>query len=291
MVKPEIIEITSGLCSAAPYWRSSHPSTWNTSKPTSWSSSDSAPKIASFAVSHSVASPPARRSRGGIRAAAPPRRGVVGVGGAFVAPSPSSASHAPLSLKRAWSIAASRRPTSADTRSWKPKRPSTCHGEPGASPASGAIAWTVRSVTAKRSTTITSISTVTESTAVVKRPCAPSSETSAIADDGERATARHATRSATAKLSRGSIFAVSGRNGAAAIRPPSTSAYVTPTRPSSTDITRRSWPRSSDSRNFEPAEKPMKPIASSLMMWPSACRSDASRSPIANGPHATPTRM
>ena len=68
--------------------------------------------------------------------------------------------------------------------------------EAGGEPGVGAMACTTRQVRAKRSTTTTSISTVTDSVAVVKVPCAPSSLTRAIAEDGERATARQAIRRA-----------------------------------------------------------------------------------------------
>ena len=54
------------------------------------------------------------------------------------------------------------------------------------------------SVIVKSTTTTTSIITVTASTSVVKGPFAFSSEMMAMADEGERATARHAMSRAAA---------------------------------------------------------------------------------------------
>ena len=59
---------------------------------------------------------------------------------------------------------------------------------------------------------------------MVKVPCAESSETMAMADAGERATARHAMMSVMEKAVSGVASAVTARKGRSSVTPVSTSA-------------------------------------------------------------------
>ena len=108
-------------------------------------------------------------------------------------------------------------PMSTETISWKKNCSSSLSG---LCPFSAAAPWlmlessvswsTTRSVKVYMSTTTTSISTVTVRTVVVNGPLACISSMMAIADEGERATARHASSSTAASFSAGARWP---RNG------------------------------------------------------------------------------
>lgn len=85
--------------------------------------------------------------------------------------------------------------------------------------------------------------------------------------------------------------AVISSHGEAAYMPANTSTYVTDTRPKSSESTGFSEPESSESKNLEPAEKPMKPMASSVTMRASCAHSGTLRSPTTYGPQRMPPRM
>mmetsp|Transcript_23805 Transcript_23805/g.51335 ORF Transcript_23805/g.51335 Transcript_23805/m.51335 type:complete len:269 (-) Transcript_23805:588-1394(-) len=141
------------------------------------------------------------------------------------------------------------------------------------SPLSGLAtsASTSNCVSAKRRTTTTSMKTVTVSTVVVKGPLACSSSMMAMAEEGERATARHAMSKETAKREGKSRCATKGRK-----YEPSSSvetietAYVTHVTPPRTHSVALRFCFTSLTCNFPPADMPIKPSASWLMNWRSS---------------------
>mmetsp|Transcript_36895 Transcript_36895/g.119074 ORF Transcript_36895/g.119074 Transcript_36895/m.119074 type:complete len:308 (-) Transcript_36895:269-1192(-) len=124
---------------------------------------------------------------------------------------------------------------------------------------------TTSCVSAKSSTTTTSISTVTVRTVVVKGPLACSSSMIAMAEDGERATARHAMISAAEMRCDSGKSTRKGRKRSPRARVLSMDAtHVTETRPVRTETAADKFSRTSLRWSLPPADRPMKPSATSL---------------------------
>ena len=101
---------------------------------------------------------------------------------------------------------------------WKANSPRTSPTGAESSPGVGVTTRTISTVSANSNTTTTSIRITTESATVVNGPYAFSSVTTAMADEGERATARHAMKRQTRSTSFGWL-AVSESHGDAKKKP------------------------------------------------------------------------
>mmetsp|Transcript_29066 Transcript_29066/g.92918 ORF Transcript_29066/g.92918 Transcript_29066/m.92918 type:complete len:218 (+) Transcript_29066:493-1146(+) len=160
---------------------------------------------------------------------------------------------------------------------------------PSASPAA-VRALTTSCVRAKRRTTTTSISTVTVRTVVVKGPLACSSSMIAMAEEGERATARQAMSSAAEMRCDSGKSTRKGRKRSPRARVLSTDAtHVTETRPVRTETAADRFSRTSLRWSLPPADRPMKPRAT-LLSQVSLAASSADTMFVPYGPATTPKK-